>query len=161
MHTDLEKSYLPSCDACQCNKLPITKPVELLYLLPIRNGCGNSIAIDSIGPLPPSGVEKFDLLMTITNRTGCNIRAVPCHRTLTAEGTTHLLFRHWYCENGLPLKIVSDYNTWFDNQLWRTFHKLTGIKLLMSSSFYAQTDGTSEHTNKTLIEALCHHVDYL
>ncbi|VDB90830.1 unnamed protein product [Peniophora sp. CBMAI 1063] len=151
MRADLANSYLPSCDACQRNNASTTKPVGPLHSLPVPGARGDSVAINFIGPLPASGPEAYNYLMTMTDRSGCDIRAVPCHKTLTAEGAAHLFFRHWYCENGLPLEIVSDRDARFDNQLWRAFHKLTGIKLLMSSSFHAQTDGASERTNKTLI----------
>ena len=38
-------------------------------------------------------------------------------------------------------------------------HKLTGVKLKMSTAYHPQTDGASKHTNKTLNQAICYHVD--
>ncbi|VDC02328.1 unnamed protein product [Peniophora sp. CBMAI 1063] len=161
MCSDLECSYLLSCNACQRNKSPTTKPVGPLHPHSVPDTCGNSVTIDFNGPLSPFGPENYDFLMTMTNRASCNIHAVPYHKTLTTKGAVHLFFQDWYCENGLPLKIISDHDTRFDNQLWCTFHKLTGITLVMSSSFHTQTNGASEQMNKTLIPAVRHHVDHL
>jgi hypothetical protein len=63
---------------------------------------------------------------------------------LTAEKLADLFFKEWYCENGLPLEIVSDRDKLFVSQFWTALHKLTGITLKMSSSFHPQTDGASE-----------------
>ena len=37
-------------------------------------------------------------------------------------------------------------------------HKLTGVKLKMSSMYHPQTDGASKRTNKTVNQALCYHI---
>src|SRR5271163_3167755 len=41
-----------------------------------------------------------------------------------------------------------------------TLHQLMGVKLKLSSSYHPQTDGSSERTNKTMIQALRYHVDH-
>ena len=53
MCTDLEKSYIPLCDACQQNKSQTTKPPGPLHPLLILDECGDSVTLpDFIGPLP-------------------------------------------------------------------------------------------------------------
>jgi len=66
----------------------------------------------------------------------------------------HLFFTHWYCENGLPLEIVSDRDKLFLSRFWKELHKLTGIKLKMSTAYHPETDGASERTNKTVIQCI-------
>ena len=61
-----------------------------------------------------------------------------------------ILFDEWYCENGLMRQIITDRDTLFTSELWMALHKLTGVKLKMSTVYHPQTDGTSERTNKTL-----------
>jgi transposase InsO family protein len=82
------------------------------------------------------------------------MQIVPTTTSLNAEGLAKLFFREWYCENGLPLEIVSDCDKLFLSRFWRTLHRLTGIKLKMSSSYHPQTDGASERTNKTVIQCI-------
>jgi hypothetical protein len=71
-----------------------------------------------------------------------------------AEKLTHLFFKEWYCENGLPLDIVSDRDKLFVSRFWKALHTLTGIKLKMSSTYHPETDGMSERTNKTIIQCI-------
>ncbi len=39
-------------------------------------------------------------------------------------------------------------------------HRLTGVDLKMSTSFHPETDGTSERTNRTVIQMLRYHVEH-
>jgi len=43
---------------------------------------------------------------------------------------------------------------------WKALHKLTGIKLKMSTAYHPQTDGTSKHTNKMVNQALWYHIEW-
>jgi hypothetical protein len=70
-----------------------------------------------------------------------------------------LFFDHWYCENGLPLDIVSDRDKLFMSRFWKALHKLTGVKLKMSTAYHPETDGSSKRTNKTVNQALHFHVE--
>lgn len=44
------------------------------------------------------------------------------------------------------------------SQFWRTLHKLTGVKLKLSTVYHPETDGASERTNKTINQCLRYHV---
>ena len=123
MRCDLENAYIPSCADCQCNKLRTTKPIGPLHPLPIPDQWCNSITIDFIGPLPTD--RGHDCILTITNRLSSDIRIIPTTCTLTAQGLAELFFQEWYCENGLPLEIVSDRDKLFISHFWTALHKLT------------------------------------
>jgi hypothetical protein len=149
MRRDLETAYIPSCAECQRNKSCTTKPAGPLHPLPVPDNRCDSVAIDFIGPLPPD--EGFDSIVTFTDRSGSDIRIIPTTTKLMAEKLAHLFFKEWYCENGLPLDIVSDRDKLFVSRFWKALHTLTGIKLKMSSAYHPETDGASERTNKTVI----------
>ena len=106
MRRDLENAYVPACVECQRNKSPTMKPKGPLHPLPIPDEHGASVAIDFVGPLPED--EGFDCIMTITDQLGSDIRIVLTRMDLMAEKLAALFFKHWYCENGLPLDIISD-----------------------------------------------------
>ena len=74
--------------------------------------------------------------------------------SLTAEELAKIFFNHWYCENGLPLEIVSDRDKLFVSRFWKALHQLTNISLKMSSAYHPETDGSSERTNKTVIQCI-------
>ncbi len=126
--------------------------------MPIPEQRGDSIATDFIGPLPED--DGFNCIATFTDRLGLDIRIVPTHTNLTAEKMAALFFDHWYCENGLPLQIVSDCNKLFVSKFWKALHRLTVVKLAMSSLFHPQTDGASERSDKTVNQSIRYHVDH-
>ena len=108
--------------------------------------------MDFIGPLPWE--NSFDCILTITDQLGSNIWIIPTTCSLTVQGLANLFFKEWYCENGLPLEIISDCDKLFISQFWQSLHQLTGVKLKLSSSSHPESDGASEHTNKTVIQCI-------
>ena len=59
MRTDLKKSYIPSCEACQHNKSRMTKAPGPLHPLPIPDEQADSVTLDFIGPLLIMGSTAF------------------------------------------------------------------------------------------------------
>lgn len=156
MRKDLETAYVPSCSDCQRNKAKTSRPAGPLHPLPIPDQRGDSVAIDFIGPLPED--NGFNCILTMTDRLNADIQIVPTRTDITATDLAAIFFDRWYCENGLPLEIISDRDKLFMSKFWTALHKLTGVKLKMSSSYHPQTDGASERTNKTVNQALRYHV---
>jgi hypothetical protein len=115
-----------------------------------------SVAIDFIGPLPED--NGYNCIATFTDRLGFDFQLTPTRTNITPENFALLFFDTWYCENGLPLEIISDRDKLFVSKFWNALHKLTGVKLKMSTAFHPQTDGTSEHTNKTVNQCIRYHV---
>jgi len=102
--------------------------------------------------------EGFDSTVTITDRLGADIRIAATHSDITAERFAAQFFDLWYCENGLPLDIVSDRDKLFVSRFWKALAKLTGVKLKMSSVYHPEMDGSSERSNKTVTQCLRFHV---
>lgn len=157
MRKDLQDGYIPSCLDCQHNKCLNSKPAGPLHPLPVPDERCDSTTLDFIGPLPLD--KGHDTILTITDKLGSDIRIIPTHSNLTAEALALLFFDNWYCENGLPLEIISDRDKLFISKFWKHFCLLAGIKHKCSSSFHPQTDGQSERTNCTVIQAICFHVE--
>jgi Integrase zinc binding domain len=158
MRKELEMSYVPGCVDCQQNKSATSKPGNPLHPLPIPDTCRDSVAIDFINPLLPE--SGFNQITSLTNRLGSDIRMIPSNTSMTTEELALSFFNNWYCENGLPLEIVSDCDKLFVSCFWKALHVLTGTKIKMSLSFYFETDGASERTNKTINQLLCYHVEH-
>ncbi|KAJ8482179.1 hypothetical protein ONZ51_g5513 [Trametes cubensis] len=156
MRKELEEMYIPSCTDCQRNKSTTTKPPGPLHPLPVPDNRGDAIAIDFIGPLPSD--NGFDCIATVTDRLGADLRLIPTRTNVSASEFATLFFDSWNCENGLPTEIVSDRDKLFVSHFWAALHKLTGVKLKLSTAYHPQTDGSSERTNKSLIQALRYHV---
>src|SRR5204862_2691517 len=77
----------------------------------------------------------------------------------TAADIADLVYRSWYCQFGLPKAMTSDRDKLFTSGFWKELHKRIRVDLRMSTSFHPETDGSSERSNKTMIEALRHYVN--
>jgi len=149
MQRDLEEGYVKSCPICQCNKSSTTKPLGTLHPLPIPDQCSDSVTIDFISPLPED--EGKNCIIMFTDHLGSDIRVIPTYTDITAEDLATLFFDEWYCENSLPTDIVSDGDKLFVLRFWKALHRLTGVKLKMSTAYHPETDGSSECTNMNTI----------
>ena len=152
MRKDLEEGYIPSCAECLCNKSSTSKPSGPLHPLPIPDDRCESVSMDFIGPLPPD--NGFDYILTITDRLNSDVRIIPTKSTLSAEDLAVI-----FCENGLPLNIISDRDKLFISKFWRHLMLLTGIKHKYSSSYHPQSNSASECTNKTVNQCIRFHVE--
>ena len=103
--------------------------------------------------------KGFDYILTITDRLGSDLQIIPTTTNITAEELAEIFFDKWYCENGLPMDIVSDRDKLFMSKFWKALLKLTGVKLKVSTAYHPETDGSSERSNKTVIQSLRFHVD--
>jgi len=112
--------------------------------------------MDFIGPLPVD--EGYDCILSITDRIGSDVRIVPTRMNITAEELATIFFNNWYCENGLPMDIVSDRDKLFVSRFWKALTKLSGVKLKMSTAYHPETDSSSEQSNKTIDQMLRYHV---
>ena len=157
MRMDLEKSYIPSCSNCQCNKSCTTKPPGPLHPLPIPDERGDSVALDFVGPLPED--DSYNCILTMTDHLGSDYRLIPTRTDTTAKDVAVLVFDNWYCKNGLPSDFVSDRDKLFISRFWKALTRLTGVQLKMSSAYHPQTNSSSEHTNKTINQAIRFHVN--
>jgi len=157
MRKDLEGGYIPSCIDCQRNKNSTSKPTGPLHPLPVPDERGDSVAMDFIGPLPEE--NGFNCILTMTDRLNSDIQLVPCTTKTNAEQLATLFFDKWYCENGLPLEIISDRDKLFMSRFWKHLMLLTGIKHKASSAYHPQTDGASERSNKTVNQLIRFHVE--
>lgn len=154
----MELLYVPSYANCQQNKSSTNKPSGPLHPLPVPDACATSVAINFVGPLPED--DGYNCIITFTCWLNSDVHLVPTRTNITAEELADLFFCHWYCENGLPADIVFDRDKLFMSKFWKVLHRLSGVKLKMSTAYHSQTDGASERTNKTLVQALRYHVTH-
>jgi hypothetical protein len=116
------------------------------------------VAIDFIGPL--SEDDSYNAIVTFTDQLGhADLQIIPTRTDISAQDFAAIFFDNWYCENGLPLNIVSDCDSKFMSSFWKAFCKLASINQKMSTAFHPQTDGASEQTNKTVEQCLRFHVE--
>ena len=83
----------------------------------------------------------------------------PTLTTATAPDIARLFYRTWYRQFGLPTAITSDCDKLFVSRFWQELFKKLEVHLRMSTAFHPTTDGFSERSNKTAIEALRHYIN--
>ena len=117
MRKELETSYVPGCVDCQQNKSATSKPCGPLHPLPIPDAHGDSVVIEFIGPLLPD--SGFNQITSLTNCLGSDVCIIPSNTSMTTKELALSFFNNWYCENGLPLEIVSDHDKLFVSRFWK------------------------------------------
>ena len=74
--------------------------------------------------------------------------------TFTLERFYRLYIREIVWLHGVPVSIVSNRDPRFTTHFWKSFQKVMGTRLTMSTTFHPQTDGQSERTIQVLEDML-------
>jgi hypothetical protein len=77
------------------------------------------------------------------------------HNTTTASELAWVFIQKIVRLHELPKTIVSDRDSKFTSKFWMETHRILRVKLLLSTSFYLQTDGATERANRTVTQILC------
>jgi hypothetical protein len=145
---DVDK-FCRSCGTCQAVKPSTQLPAGLLHTLPIPSQPWESIAMDFIGPLPPSA-NGDNFLWVVIDRLTSLVHLVPISTSTDAAE----LARRYICEivrlHGIAKSIVSDRDPRFTSKFWTEVNRILGTQLLMSTAFHPQTDGATERANRTI-----------
>ncbi|KAJ9512208.1 hypothetical protein QJQ45_012759 [Haematococcus lacustris] len=152
------REYVRTCDQCQRNKATNQVPPGLLQPLPIPNRNWQHVSMDFIGPLPPTS-HGYDMVVTVVDKLSKMLHLIPTTATATAPDIAKLFFDHVF-KHHLPEAIVSDRDPKFTSDFLTSLFHLTGTRLLMSSAYHPQTDGQSEHANRTVEDMLRPHLNH-
>ena len=74
--------------------------------------------------------------------------------TFTLEEFCKLYIREIVRLHGVPVSIVSDWDPRFTTQFWKSFQRVMGTQLRMSTAFHPQIDSQSERTIQVLEDML-------
>ncbi|GJR74581.1 reverse transcriptase domain-containing protein [Tanacetum coccineum] len=75
-------------------------------------------------------------------------------KTDSMEKLTQLYLKEIVCRHGVPVLIISDRDSHFTSNFWRSYQKALGTNLDMSTAYRPQTDGQSERKIQTLEDML-------
>jgi hypothetical protein len=152
------KAYVLSCDDCQRNKPHQRQPAGLLQPLPIPKGRWEDIAMDYIVQLPRTA-RGHDAILVVVDRLTKRAHFISTRTNVTAMETAQLFVDNVFRLHGLPRTIVTDRDTRFVGNFWRSLFSLLDVKLTPSTSFHPQTDGQTERTNRILEQVLRNYVN--
>ena len=74
--------------------------------------------------------------------------------TFTLEEFCQLYIREIFWLQGVLVSIVSDRDPRITTHFWKSFQKVTGTQLMISTTLHPQTDGQSERTTQVLEDML-------
>jgi transposase InsO family protein len=153
------KDYVLTCASCQRNKHPTKKPAGVLHPLPIPRDKWESVSMDFITQLPPTGGPiKYDAIVVFVDRLTKMVRLAPTTSNVTAEGTAQLLHDHVFRHHGVPKTLITDRGSVFTARLFQEFMKKLETKHCKTTAYHPQSDGQTERTNQTLETMLRHYV---
>jgi hypothetical protein len=110
--------------------------------MPIPTRPWKSIGMDFLGPYPE--IRGFNYILLVICHMMNMVHLIPTRTEATAKQIAELYVKEIVRLYGLPESIVSDRDTKFTSQFWTELSKLLGQRLLMSSSYHPQMDGSSE-----------------
>lgn len=157
MH-DTIYDYVQSCEMCQRNKASNQKPSGLLQPIPIPERRWDQITMDLITQLPKTKTG-YDAIVVFVDRLSKQTHFVPTHTTVTAPQLAQIFRRTIICHHGLPSVIISDRDSKFTSNFWRSLFDSLQTKLALSTPYHPQTDGQTERMNRVLEEMLRHYVN--
>ena len=100
--------------------------------------------------------------MSVTCKFSKRVTLIEGKDTFTAENWAHaFLVRLDLVDWGLPEKLITNRDPKFLSKFWTSLFKKLGMKLLYSTAYHPQTDGSSKKTNQTVEIALCFFVHAL
>ncbi|KAK3507348.1 hypothetical protein QTP70_014831, partial [Hemibagrus guttatus] len=132
------KRYVQGCREYALSKSLRHLPSGKLQPLPVLNHPWSHLGVDFITDLPvPNGCT---CVLVVVDRFSKSCRLIPLPRLPMAMETTELMFNHVFRYYGLPEDIVSDRGSQFTSRVWRSFFKLLGVTISLSSGYHQTPD---------------------
>ena len=98
--------------------------------------------------------RHHDAIWVIVDRLSKSAHFLAIKTTFSAEQLANLYIREIIRLYGIPLSIISDWDTKFSSKFWQGFQTAIGTEVHLSTGFHPQTDGQSERTIQTLEDML-------
>ena len=146
------RDYVRSCVLCKRNKSPRHLPYGTLKQLPIPERPWESISMDFIEQLHPSG--EFTAILVVTDRLTKQAIFIPCDDSVTAPRLAQYFLIHVFSKHGVPSHVTSDRGSEFVSRFFRSLGELLNIRLHFTSGYHPEGDGQTERANQTLEQYL-------
>ena len=124
IHADVS-AFCKSCATCAMIKSSTQAPLGLAHPLPVPRAPWEVIAMDFVGPFPPS--HGFDYLWVIVDKLTSMVRLVPTTTRVTAKELAKLFLDQVWKFHRLPNAIISDHDSKFVSRFWREVVMELGI----------------------------------
>ncbi|GJW04732.1 putative reverse transcriptase domain-containing protein [Tanacetum coccineum] len=109
--------------------------------------------MDFITKLPKSS-QGFDTTWVIMDRLTKSAHFLPIRENDPLDKLARLYLNRIVARHGIPVSIICDHDGRFTSNFWRSFQKVLGTDLSMSTAYHSETEGQSERTIQTLEDML-------
>ena len=137
--------FVRRCLTCQQVKVEYQKRARLLQPLKVAEWNWEHVTMDFVTHFPwtPQG---HNAVWVIVDRLMKLAHFLAVLMTFTLERLCWSYIREIVQLHGVPISIVSDRDPRFTAHFWKSFQKVMGTRLTMSTTFPPQTDGQSKRT---------------
>ena len=143
--------HCPQCLALQTRRHAPYGSLQLIESPPVPFF---TLTLDFILAFPVSA-DGFNALMSVTCKFSKRITLIKGKDTWSAEQWAHAFLKRLnLIDWGLPGELITDRDPKFLSAFWTALFTKLGVKLLYSTAYHPQTDGSSERTNQTVEIAL-------
>ncbi|GKD59943.1 putative reverse transcriptase domain-containing protein [Tanacetum coccineum] len=146
-------TYVSKCLTCAKVKAEHQKPSGFLQQPEIPVWKWEMITMDFVSGLPRTP-SRYDTIWVIVDRLTKSAHFLPMKRTDSMEKLTRLYLKEIVCMHGVPLLIISDQDSHFTSNFWRSLQEALGKILDMSTAYHPQTHGQTERIIQTLEDIL-------
>ena len=144
--------YVKSCLPCQQYNVSRFKKTGLLCPIETPDGSFQLLGIDYCGPFKRTPRDN-QYVLCITDYFTRWITAVVLP-DCTAQTTAQTIFNKYICRYGVPISILTDQGTHFNNQLMDSISRLIGYNHILSTVYHPQSNGMVERFNATFVPQL-------
>jgi hypothetical protein len=154
------KAFVHSCEECQASKKSRLQKGGKLVPLLIPLSHGTHYSTDFLTDLPKASSQEYNTCLVIVDRFSKRVYLIPTWKNADAETTAEQFFTTIVRTNGAPLEIVSDRDSKFTSNFWRTLWSRMGTSLRLSSARSQSTDGQTERMIAVVEEILRTAINY-
>jgi hypothetical protein len=149
------RQYINYCSQCLLNQIKRHKSYDSLILIFSSKISFHIITMNFVLILSSSERDKYDTVLTITNKFFKKKLLISKLNTWNAKQWDTELWKYLQLRNWELLKlIIFDRDAKFRFDLWKSLFKVVKTDLLISIVYHSQTDDQSERTNQTIEIAL-------
>ena len=145
--------YVSKCLTCQQVKAKHQRLAGLLQPLPIPRWKWEHITMDFVVGLPRSQ-QNHDAIWVVVDRLTKSAHFIAYSMTYSVEKLSRLYLQHIVRLHGVPVTIVSDRDSRFTAEFWKSLQAAMRTTLNLSTAFHPQTDGQTERVNQVMEDML-------
>ena len=144
--------YVSKCLSCQKIKAKRVRYPGKLHPIDAPQMKWECISMDFITGLPKS--HGFDSIFVVVDMLTKVAHLFPVRKDYSAKDVAHTFMKGVFLHHGLPRRIVSDRDSKFTSNFWKSIFEATGTQLAYNTAYHPETDGQTERVNQVVEDIL-------